>query len=447
MVTTDRRPSSTRATASPEATATDWADARRELAAAELSWLSTVRPDGRPHVTPLLTVWRDGALHFCTGARERKARNLAGEPAGRADHRAQRAEGRAGPGRRGHRGAGAGPGAAAGAGRGLGGEVRQRLALRGAPTAAFDEPGRHRARSSGSSRRPPSGSARTRTARPAGASTAPSVPARRSSARRGAVAEPTRVTEIAAARFAVSSASSTGRPRASSASSTPVCVSPAPGGVDRPHPRRRHGDHPVAELAAGGQAAVRPLADHQRPRPAAAPSRVAAPRGQQGRPGGVRGGAEQPGLPLVQGEHRDRGQHAGQPVGRDVQHQRPGIERHPHPLGQAADPRRPAPGRCPGRAGRSRRPRRCPRRRTGTRGEVVGGQRRLHPGHGDEGALAVRLDQGQAEAGVPAGPLRAGHRRCPRRPARPGPGRRGARCRAARRSCTAPPAGPPRRPG
>jgi general stress protein 26 len=64
----------------PEATATGWADAARELAAAELSWLSTVRPDGRPHVTPLLTVWRDGALHFCTGADERKARNLATNP-------------------------------------------------------------------------------------------------------------------------------------------------------------------------------------------------------------------------------------------------------------------------------------------------------------------------------------------------------------------------------
>lgn len=64
----------------PEATATDWEEAVRELAAAELSWLSTVRPDGRPHVTPLLTVWQADALHFCTGAEERKARNLAANP-------------------------------------------------------------------------------------------------------------------------------------------------------------------------------------------------------------------------------------------------------------------------------------------------------------------------------------------------------------------------------
>ena len=43
-------------------------------------WLSTVRPDGRPHVTTLLSVWVDGALYFCTGAEERKAKNLAENP-------------------------------------------------------------------------------------------------------------------------------------------------------------------------------------------------------------------------------------------------------------------------------------------------------------------------------------------------------------------------------
>ncbi len=62
---------------SPGATATRWAVARDALAAAELYWLSTVRPDGRPHVTPLLAIWLDGALYFCTGPNERKAKNLA----------------------------------------------------------------------------------------------------------------------------------------------------------------------------------------------------------------------------------------------------------------------------------------------------------------------------------------------------------------------------------
>src|ERR1700689_599231 len=61
---------------SPGATATDWAEGRRQIDEAEVFWLSTVRPDGRPHVTPLLAVWHDGALCFCTGPDERKAKNL-----------------------------------------------------------------------------------------------------------------------------------------------------------------------------------------------------------------------------------------------------------------------------------------------------------------------------------------------------------------------------------
>ncbi|MHB8574997.1 MAG: pyridoxamine 5'-phosphate oxidase family protein [Dehalococcoidia bacterium] len=61
---------------SADATATPWAEARGVLEAAEVFWLVTVRPDGRPHVTPLLSVWLDGALYFCTGESERKAKNL-----------------------------------------------------------------------------------------------------------------------------------------------------------------------------------------------------------------------------------------------------------------------------------------------------------------------------------------------------------------------------------
>ncbi|WP_336706293.1 pyridoxamine 5'-phosphate oxidase family protein [Oerskovia sp. USHLN155] len=65
---------------SPGSAPTPWADAQTVLQGAEIFWLSTVRPDGRPHVTPLITVWADGALHFCTGRTERKARNLAANP-------------------------------------------------------------------------------------------------------------------------------------------------------------------------------------------------------------------------------------------------------------------------------------------------------------------------------------------------------------------------------
>lgn len=62
------------------AVATDWAEARRRFAQAQVYWLSTVRPDGRPHVTPLLSVWFDGAAHFCTGPAEQKPLNLAANP-------------------------------------------------------------------------------------------------------------------------------------------------------------------------------------------------------------------------------------------------------------------------------------------------------------------------------------------------------------------------------
>ena len=60
----------------PNAVATDWEETRRLLKGAELFWIATVRVDGRPHVTPLVTVWLDDAIHFATGANEQKAVNL-----------------------------------------------------------------------------------------------------------------------------------------------------------------------------------------------------------------------------------------------------------------------------------------------------------------------------------------------------------------------------------
>jgi nitroimidazol reductase NimA-like FMN-containing flavoprotein (pyridoxamine 5'-phosphate oxidase superfamily) len=65
---------------SPDAPPRPWAEARGRLEHAEIFWLSTVRPDGRPHVTPLIAVWLDEALWFCTGADERKGKNIARNP-------------------------------------------------------------------------------------------------------------------------------------------------------------------------------------------------------------------------------------------------------------------------------------------------------------------------------------------------------------------------------
>jgi general stress protein 26 len=64
----------------PGAAATGWDETRRVLETAELFWISTVRADGRPHVTPLVAVWLDGAIHFATGVTEQKAINLRDNP-------------------------------------------------------------------------------------------------------------------------------------------------------------------------------------------------------------------------------------------------------------------------------------------------------------------------------------------------------------------------------
>ena len=64
----------------PEAVASPWEEVRHVLETAQLSWITTVRADGRPHVTPLVAVWLDDALHFCTGAAEQKGRNLEANP-------------------------------------------------------------------------------------------------------------------------------------------------------------------------------------------------------------------------------------------------------------------------------------------------------------------------------------------------------------------------------
>ena len=60
----------------PGSAATPWETTRQVLEAAELSWITTVRHDGRPHVSPLVALWFDGALWFSTGATEQKAVNL-----------------------------------------------------------------------------------------------------------------------------------------------------------------------------------------------------------------------------------------------------------------------------------------------------------------------------------------------------------------------------------
>lgn len=64
----------------PGAIATPWEETAQVLADAEMFTLTTVRPDGRPHVVPLLALWDRGVLHVMTGLEEQKHRNLRHSP-------------------------------------------------------------------------------------------------------------------------------------------------------------------------------------------------------------------------------------------------------------------------------------------------------------------------------------------------------------------------------
>ncbi len=60
----------------PGTSPTSWAETEQTIANAQMFWISTTRADSRPHVSPLVAVWVDDALHFCTGPTEQKALNL-----------------------------------------------------------------------------------------------------------------------------------------------------------------------------------------------------------------------------------------------------------------------------------------------------------------------------------------------------------------------------------
>src|SRR5438552_4961846 len=63
-----------------------WSRALEQLEAAPVTqsprttWLSTVRPDGRPHLAGVGALWVDGKFYFTSGAGTRKSRNLSKNP-------------------------------------------------------------------------------------------------------------------------------------------------------------------------------------------------------------------------------------------------------------------------------------------------------------------------------------------------------------------------------
>ena len=78
----ERTPVAETALTDDDAGPTSWAVAQERLdnpESARTYWLATARPDGRPHVMPVIGTWIDGAFYFITGDATRKGRNLAGD--------------------------------------------------------------------------------------------------------------------------------------------------------------------------------------------------------------------------------------------------------------------------------------------------------------------------------------------------------------------------------
>jgi hypothetical protein len=80
MRMTEREPVAGRLLGDAEARPPSWREARARLEEAQFYWLSTVRPDGQPHIMPVLAIWLDGALHVSASPASRKSRNLAQTP-------------------------------------------------------------------------------------------------------------------------------------------------------------------------------------------------------------------------------------------------------------------------------------------------------------------------------------------------------------------------------
>jgi hypothetical protein len=57
-----------------------WPWALERLEKSHNYWISTTRPGGRPHLMLIWGIWWQDAFWFSTGARTRKARNIAADP-------------------------------------------------------------------------------------------------------------------------------------------------------------------------------------------------------------------------------------------------------------------------------------------------------------------------------------------------------------------------------
>jgi hypothetical protein len=82
MTTAARAPESETTMVDGQTETTPWAVALERLqhpAPGQNHWIATVRPDGWPHLMPIIAFWIDGAFHFLAGEGTRKGRNLAAD--------------------------------------------------------------------------------------------------------------------------------------------------------------------------------------------------------------------------------------------------------------------------------------------------------------------------------------------------------------------------------
>ena len=82
MMTAIRTPDSETPMVDGQTETTSWdvaLDRLQHPAPGQNHWLATVRPDGRPHLMPIIAFWIDGAFHFLAGQETQMGRNLAAD--------------------------------------------------------------------------------------------------------------------------------------------------------------------------------------------------------------------------------------------------------------------------------------------------------------------------------------------------------------------------------
>lgn len=58
----------------------DWHDVEQRLREAIVYWIGTVRPDGRPHASPIWGIWHAGRFWFDGSPETRRGKNIARNP-------------------------------------------------------------------------------------------------------------------------------------------------------------------------------------------------------------------------------------------------------------------------------------------------------------------------------------------------------------------------------